>query len=489
MTPPGACSDYRLKMLSDPIVQDAIAVMSAQAKEGRADLVDLYFGEHPLDNSNGPIFHNWIEKRVKAMHEDGIPKCLAAEFMAEQVAGVDSWLTAVDASDIVGIYIDIFYPYVPPRPGPRRTLQAPDARDNVHPLKTDGLNVVKLYAEGNEAMAPNLTLVHQQPEPDPAQRREQRQNGPLPKMPEFTAATLQTMIFPPLEYLIPGIIPEGLTLIAGRPKLGKSWLLLEAAIALTTKDIVLGLEPATQGDVLALFLEDGKRRVQSRITKLMPTFTGTWPSNLHIHTEWPRQDQGGIDAIEDWIKDHPAAKLIIVDTLERFRPKTNNKQDKYAADYEALSKLQGLASKYNISILVSHHDRKSEAEDLFDTVSGTLGLTGAVDTILLLKRQKNGTTLHVRGRDLEDESEKAVQFDKITCRWIILGNAAEVHSSNERKRILEALRAATEPLGPKEIAIVLQMKESSVKVLLGKMVMDHQIDKQERGKYVVAQSW
>ena len=242
----------------------------------------------------------------------------------------------------------------------------------------------------------------------------------------FSAAALQTMTFPPLKFISPALVPKGATLLVSRPKLGKSWLVLDIAIATAAGRFTLGeLKPST-GDVLYLALEDGRRRLQRRITKLLPTFSGTWPPGLTIATEWPRSDQGGLADIEQWLITAKSPRLIIVDTLAQFRKLSSGKAQLYPEDYAAISGLQKLASKYNVGIIIVHHDRKSEAEDVFDTVSGSLGLTGAADTILIMKRQAGAVTLHVRGRDIE-EAEMALQFDKATCRWSILGAAAEVH--------------------------------------------------------------
>src|SRR6516165_3778989 len=147
----------------------------------------------------------------------------------------------------------------------------------------------------------------------------------------FTAEALQTMTFPPLSYLLPGLLPEGLCLLVSRPKLGKSWLALDIAIATAAGRFVLGtLKPQVTGEVLYLALEDGRRRLQRRLSKLLPTFNGTWPPGLTFATEWPRSDQGGLADIEGWIKDaqergkHP--HLIVVDTLALFRKLVSGEQ-------------------------------------------------------------------------------------------------------------------------------------------------------------------
>jgi hypothetical protein len=131
---------------------------------------------------------------------------------------------------------------------------------------------------------------------------------------------------------------------------------------------------------------------------------------------------------------------------------------------------------------VLHHTRKQGADDPVDSVSGTLGLSGCADTIMVLNRTSQGTSLYVRGRDVE-EAEHAVSFDKHTCRWTILGDAAEIHRSNERSRILSLLEQATEPMKPQQIAAAAGMSPNNVHQLLHKMVSDGQVFKAGPGKY------
>jgi hypothetical protein len=125
------------------------------------------------------------------------------------------------------------------------------------------------------------------------------------------------------------------------------------------------------------------------------------------------------------------------------------------------------------------------ADDVFDTVSGTHGLTGAADTILILKRTANGVVLYARGRDIE-EAELAVQFNKNTCRWTIMGQAAEVHQSDERSRVIETLRAAGEPLTPNAIMTRANLKNANATYLiLGRMAREGAIEKVGKGKYII----
>src|SRR5205823_3388465 len=154
----------------------------------------------------------------------------------------------------------------------------------------------------------------------------------------------------------------------------------------------------------------------------------TWPDRLVLATDWRRADAGGIEDIADWCDSVSQPVLVVIDTLERFRQLAKAGSSAYTTDYLAISGLHKLAHERGIAIVVIHHVRKMEADDPFDMVSGTNGLTGAADTILVLRRQAGNVTLHARGRDIE-EKETACRFDKNTCRWTLLGEAEAVHSS------------------------------------------------------------
>jgi hypothetical protein len=119
----------------------------------------------------------------------------------------------------------------------------------------------------------------------------------------------------------------------------------------------------------------------------------------------------------------------------------------------------------------------------FDTVSGTLGLTGAADTIPIIKRRPNGVVLYARGRDIE-ESETAMQFDKATCRWSILGAASEVLRSTEQARVIAALKAVGQAFSVRDVMSDAEMQNrNAADVLLSKMARDGEIVRVGRGRY------
>ena len=191
----------------------------------------------------------------------------------------------------------------------------------------------------------------------------------------FNAEGLNQMTFSPIKYVVPGYIVEGLTLFAGKPKIGKSWLLLHVAFAVAEGGLTLGNVQCEQGDVLYAALEDNPRRLQSRMTKLFGM--QNWPARLNFTCQMSRLTEGGLDFVKNWIKSAKRPRLVIIDTLAVVRPPNRKEQGTYDADYAAVKELRDMALEYGIAIVLVHHLRKAEADDPFDTVSGTLGLTGA----------------------------------------------------------------------------------------------------------------
>lgn len=286
--------------------------------------------------------------------------------------------------------------------------------------------------------------------------------------------------FPEVKYVVPGLIVEGLTLFAGKPKIGKSWLLLHAAVAVAAGKKTLGDIQCPQGAVLYCALEDSQRRLKSRLKKL---FGFGWTGggfDVEFRTEMPRLADGGLAILEQWIVSAENPRMVIIDTLAMVRSPKKRDESPYDADYASVQALRTLAAKHGVAIVVVHHLRKQDADDPFDLVSGTLGLTGAPDTILVLRRDGSGRfVLNGQGRDIT-EVEMAMRFNKESATWSVQGDAAEVRLSDERGRILRAL---TEPMGPKDIAALTGMKEVNVRRLLVNMLRDGSIEKAAYGKY------
>lgn len=295
----------------------------------------------------------------------------------------------------------------------------------------------------------------------------------------FTANELQAMEFSPLEFLVEGLITEGLTLLAGKPKMGKSWMALDIAMSVAIGCEALGDRPCKKGVALYCALEDNPRRLRRRMLHNYGDQIN-WPLDFHFSTQMNKLDEGGLNALEDWITEHQPS-LIIIDTLARVRPTSNSKKE-YDADYAALSPLQELAGKHGIAIIVIHHLRKMSGDDPLDMVSGTTGLTGAVDNVLVLDRKSDGATLYGRGREMDD-IDIAMELDN--GLWRILGDTDTVRISDERRAVLEVLRNADGALGPKDMAEALGWPQENVRQLLKSMATDGEVKKLRRGKYAL----
>ncbi|WP_157158538.1 AAA family ATPase [Bradyrhizobium sp. WSM1253] len=319
--------------------------------------------------------------------------------------------------------------------------------------------------------------------PKPAPQTEStRQTG-------FNARDLMLMEFAPVSYVVPGYIAEGCTILAGASKLGKSWLVLQAATAVAMGGTCLGGQ-CEQGDVLYLALEDNGRRLKSRIKMQNPSaglLKQEMPECLQFETEWPRADQGGLQKITDWLTDHPNAKLVIIDVLKMFRANRKGNKNPYDLDYEDIGPLSKIAAAFNVAIVVVHHTNKGAlSSDPFDRVSGTGGISGAADTTLIMARNDDGLVeLYGRGRDIE-EIETAIAFDKMTCRWGVRGDAREVHMSDAAAAVIRVLTAAGEPMGPTAIAKAAGLKAVVVRQHLPRLAKAGDIQREARGKWAIA---
>lgn len=291
----------------------------------------------------------------------------------------------------------------------------------------------------------------------------------------ITADVLMAKKFDPPRYAVPGLVAEGLTILAGGPKTGKSWMALAFGIAIASPDgMALGSLKVEQGEVLYLALEDTERRLQRRLNKLLKGAPA--PPDLHLWTEWDRTNQGGLARLRLWLKDHPRCRLVIVDTFAKIRSPQRTNANLYEDDYQEASALKGVADEACASMLALHHVAKRQTDDPVEAVSGSFGLTGAADATIVLKRQrgKNDGTLYVTGRDVE-ENEFAIEWSPELGTWTMLGEAGEHRASSERKAIMDAVKGLGGGVTPAQIADELQKKPQNVRYLLSRMVRDGQI--------------
>jgi hypothetical protein len=290
------------------------------------------------------------------------------------------------------------------------------------------------------------------------------------------------MEFEPTRWVVPDVLPEGLSLLVGKPKKGKSWMALGMCEAIAVGGVALGTKRVEEGDTLYLALEDNEKRLQKRLKKVLDGRNA--PERMHLHTEWPRLDEGGAEQLDEWLTEQPDARLVVIDTLAKIRQPARG-ANVYAEDYAALEQLLPLAAEHGVAIVVVHHLRKMAAADPMDEISSSTGLTAGVDGFLILRRTpgSKGPTLYLDGRDIEEPTEYALHWNLNTATWTIEGEAEEVHLSKERGDILLTLNRSPEPMTPKETADALGAKYNNTKKLMFTMLGDGQLLKDGKGRY------
>jgi hypothetical protein len=295
----------------------------------------------------------------------------------------------------------------------------------------------------------------------------------------MTAAELRNQEYEDVRWIIPGIMPEGTTLLAGKPKVGKSWLVLDMALAVARGGTLFDSTiPIQQGAVLYLALEDTFRRLKSRVT-MLEREPHPGDANLTIRIVSPSMQNGGLTFIEDFCQTNPDARAVFVDTLGVFRGAPGKGSGGYLEDYAIFQMLKPISDLYNVAFVLVTHTRKSgagEDGDIFDAVLGSTAQTGGVDTIMILDKDKDGNVmLHYKGRDVDEDHVKLVKDDE-TARWLLAPQDIRNPMSEGRQIILRVLQDAG-PLTPTQVQERTGGNPNTVRGTLKKMLASGQVEK------------
>ena len=232
------------------------------------------------------------------------------------------------------------------------------------------------------------------------------------------ADTLQTIAYEPISFFVEELLPPGLHLLAGAPKIGKSWLALWLCLQVAQGKPLWNFS-TRPCEILYLCLEDSFQRIQSRLFDL----TENAPATLHFAVMSEQLRSGLIDQMEQFLQEHPTTGLVVIDTLQRIRS-TGNEATPYANDYRDIGVLKALADRHRIAVLLIHHLRKMNDDDPMNMISGTTGLSGATDSNFVLrksKRRENTATLYCTGRDIAYR-ELSLEFSSETHIWNLLSD-------------------------------------------------------------------
>ena len=300
----------------------------------------------------------------------------------------------------------------------------------------------------------------------------------------ITAKDLGDKEFPALRWVVDDLIPEGLTVLAGAPKIGKSFLCWNIALAVAQQGVALSrYEVLEKKNVLYFALEDPQRQIQSRLHMIQPDMN--LPENISIYTRFPIIfGENGLEAWEQTITKHDA-ELVIIDTMHHVLPQSD-KGTAYQQDYKVLAPIQQMVHRLGISmILVTHTRKAADVENPYNQIQGSVGVQAACDTMMMLVTNDGEKTLHVRGREVMD-IENAVEISGGTFICTGVETRNEKNLGDTRQAILDLLRDAGEDgLQLKEIVEGIgEENNTSIRSAVRRMVQDGQIyQPKKRGKY------
>ena len=322
--------------------------------------------------------------------------------------------------------------------------------------------------------------------------KEKRNPKPIPTgeytIEVMTAEELENTDMPEPVWIVDGLLPMGFSLLCGKPKIGKSWMALDLGLTVALGGHAMGKIKTEQRKVLIMALEDPWRRLKSRL-KLLSN-GAKWPKELILIKQIPPADDGGLEELEKLIQAHQP-ELIVMDTFEIFRSKAKKNANAYSADYASAREIKNIADSYGISILAVHHLKKAAESDFVQSVSGSSGITGAADAIMVLDRMRfseNGdAVLKITGRDVE-EAEWAVKKDQQTMGWLLLGPAEEQRKSEERGELARILRDNSDGMTPTDLARELDKKSGTVRAMLKRMASDMEVMKITGGRYILREN-
>lgn len=246
----------------------------------------------------------------------------------------------------------------------------------------------------------------------------------LPKLSAISAYDLQNKTFAERYYAVQNMIPEGETVIAAPPKTGKSWLMLDMCLKVAEGKPFLGFE-TNMSDTLYLALEDGDSFEQERLN--IVTAGSEAPKNFHfVFSNVMPMNEGFLLQLEELLKLYPAVRVVVIDTLQFVKYRQGKSESAYECDYRTGRDLKEFAEKYHLAIVVVTHTTKMiHIEDEMSNVSGTNGVTGAADAVIVLSKEKRtdkDAKMFITGRKVR-QSMHSIIFDDTKCSWAYVGTA------------------------------------------------------------------
>ena len=345
----------------------------------------------------------------------------------------------------------------------------------------DGQSISKTYENSipTSGQKSNDEIVNSQDSLEEMYRKMQRMTDPR-YLHTLTMTELFQTTYKSRPPVVEGLLYAGAYILAGAPKIGKSFLVAQIAYHVSTGQDLWGYK-VHQGTVLYLALEDDFQRIQSRMF-MMYGVEDT--PNLHFATTAGKIGNGLDEQLENFIREHSDTNLIIIDTMQKIR-EVGGEAYSYASDYEIIGKIKQFADQHGICVLTVHHTRKQQADDSFETISGTTGLLGCADGSLLMQKKKRtglDATVKVVGRDQQDQI-LYLKKDPQTQIWNLERLENELHKEPPNPVLETVAKMVTEVWcgSPTELVSFLQIDmqpntlTKHLNVNSGRLLLEHNI--------------
>ena len=257
--------------------------------------------------------------------------------------------------------------------------------------------------------------------------------------------TLMKTELPPMKWAVAGILPEGFICLAGRPKAMKSWTALKLVYCVQNGLNFLDHQ-TVQGDAIYFGLEDSKRRIKDRVSKM--GFAKLKQPQIVLGGDVPYLSFGFEECLENWIKSKENPRLVVIDTLARIKPRQSKSGTAYDQDNLLMNGIQKLAVQNNLTVLFITHLSKSSQEYSFDKIQGSVGVQGMTDAMWMLDRGdgvNSKASLKGRGRDILD-FEYALNWDGDSMSYLYEGNLDIINQNENRREITKAMEDLTKEL-------------------------------------------
>lgn len=307
----------------------------------------------------------------------------------------------------------------------------------------------------------------------------------IPSLQTEGADELLARDLPPVKMVVGNVIPAGLLLLAGDPKAGKSLLMQHLALCIAMGAPAWGSLEVERGDVLYIANEGGDRSFRARLAAMLGDDEA--PSTLRIAYRSEGLGERLEFQLDAWLTEHPEARLVVIDTYASVAPDTRG-VNRHQEDYNALAGLADLATRHpNVLIVVIHHTRKAEGEDVMHRISGSQGMTAATDgnAVLVRHTAARQCVLSIRPRNAE-ESNLVLERDPETLAWHVVGDDERSQLSDGRQRILALLETSPDGLSPKDVAAALDYTPENARKYLSEMAKVRQVVLVARGRYRAA---